>query len=110
MLTHTKFTSILKVIIENVQSSEDLRGIDIMSILQRVALWITKFHDATSFRLKIKFCALCDSFMDHPELLAIRRDNAARLAITDCIIEWAQELTGVGFPLPAIYLVFDLRI
>ena len=84
------------MIIENAQSCEDLRGTDIISILQRMALWITRLHDMTSFRLKIRFCALCDSFMEQPELFSVRRDNAARLAITDCIIEWAQELTGVG--------------
>ena len=78
------------------QSSEDLRGTDIISTLQRMAIWITRFHDMASIRLKIKFCALCDSFMDQPELFAVRRDNAARLAITDCIIEWSQELTGVS--------------
>ena len=84
------------MIIENAQSCEDLRGTDIISILQRMALWITRLHDMTSFRLKIRFCALCDSFMEQPELFSVRRDNAARLAITDCIIEWAQELTGVS--------------
>ncbi|KAJ3551785.1 hypothetical protein NM688_g4509 [Phlebia brevispora] len=87
-----QFTSILKVIVENVQSGEDLRGVDIISMLLRMAIWITRFHEVAPFRLKIRFCALCDSFLEQPELFA-RRDNTARISIADCILEWAQEVT-----------------
>lgn len=96
-LTHPQFTGILKVIIENAQSGDDLRGIDIISTLLRMAIWITRFHDPASFRLKIKFCALCDSFMDQPGLFAARRDSAARIGIADCIVDWAQDLAGVSY-------------
>ncbi|PSR92202.1 hypothetical protein PHLCEN_2v4732 [Hermanssonia centrifuga] len=86
-----QFTAIVKVIVENVQSGEDMRGIDITSTLLTVASYISRFNDTASYRLKVKFCSLCDSFLDQSESFSVRRDNGTRIGIADCIIEWAQE-------------------
>ena len=47
-------------------------------------------------RLKLKFCTMCDSFLDRSESFPVRKDNAARIGIADLIIEWTRELKNVS--------------
>lgn len=74
---------------------EEMRGIDIMSTFLKVATLLSQLHDPAAQRLKVKFCSMCDSFLDKSELFPVRKDNASRIGIADLIIEWAQELVGV---------------
>lgn len=75
---------------------EEMRGVDIMSTLMKVATLLGRLQDPAAQRLKIKFCSMCDSFLVKSELFPLRKDNALRIGIADQIIEWTQELVGVS--------------
>jgi hypothetical protein len=86
---------IVKVIVENAVSVEEMRSVDIMSMLLDVARMITRMNDLLAYRLRLKFCALCDSYFDHSESLSVRKDGALRAGIADFVIEWAQDPSSV---------------
>lgn len=88
-----QFTMILKVIIENAPSGEELRGMDVMATLCTVASLITRIVDSSTVRLKIKFCLLCDTYLDHSDSLSIRKDGLSRAGIADFVVEWPQDFT-----------------
>ncbi|EKM59988.1 uncharacterized protein PHACADRAFT_115378 [Phanerochaete carnosa HHB-10118-sp] len=86
-----QFTMILKVVIENAPSGEELRGMDVMSTLCTVASLITRINDSSTVRLKLKFCLLCDTYLDHSDSLSIRKDGLFRVGIADFVVEWPQD-------------------
>ena len=89
--TTPQFISIVKVIVENVPKGEEMKGIDMMSTLLTVAGLLTRLQDIIGNRLKLKFCALCDSFLDRADSFSLRKDNLSRVGIADLIIDWGQE-------------------
>ncbi|KAI0340881.1 hypothetical protein BDW22DRAFT_1485833 [Trametopsis cervina] len=91
-----QFISIVKVIIENVPDGEEMRGIDVTSTLLKVAGLLTRLQEPSVLRLKLKYCAMCDSFLDRSESFPVRRDNAARIGMADLITEWTRELSTVS--------------
>ncbi|OCH94514.1 hypothetical protein OBBRIDRAFT_722708 [Obba rivulosa] len=86
-----QYIVILKVIVDNVQNIEELRGVDLCSTMLIVAGLIRRFHIADSHKLKIKFCELCDSVFDRHETLVMRKDVSSRQKLADVIIEWTQD-------------------
>lgn len=86
-----QFISIVKVIIENIPKGEEMRGLDMMSTLLTVANLLTRLQDVVGNRLKLKFCSLCDSFLDRAGAFSIRKDSSSRIGIADLIIVWTQE-------------------
>ncbi|KAI0686496.1 hypothetical protein BC835DRAFT_1523052 [Cytidiella melzeri] len=86
-----QFMSIVKVIVDNVPDGEEMRSVDMTSIFLKVAALLSRLQDPSVLRLKLKFCSMCDSFLDRSESFPVRRDNAARIGIADLVIEWTRD-------------------
>ncbi|KAF8872759.1 hypothetical protein BD779DRAFT_1679537 [Infundibulicybe gibba] len=86
-----QFIAILKLLVENGHVPlEDVMSIDISSTLLTLATFIARFGGPTSFRVKMKFCLMCDTVCDRTDTLTLRKDNNARHHILDIIIQWMQ--------------------
>ncbi|PCH40763.1 hypothetical protein WOLCODRAFT_88808 [Wolfiporia cocos MD-104 SS10] len=90
-----QFLAIMKVLVENVQYLEEIRGMDLCQTLSVIAGFIGRFHAAISFRLRLKFCSLCETVFDQAETITMRKDSCSRQKIADIIIEWIQDPAGV---------------
>ncbi len=68
------------------------------AIFLKIAVLLTRSQsqDPAMTRLKLKFCSMCDSFLERSESFPVRKDNAARISIADHIIEWTRDLSNVG--------------
>ncbi|KAI0355329.1 hypothetical protein OH77DRAFT_1424817 [Trametes cingulata] len=90
-----QFIAILKVLLENSQGlAEDLRNTDIPSTLYTLATFIGRIDDpeASSLRLKLKFCQLCASvFSKSDPVLKRNKESTVRQGLVDIIIDWAQD-------------------
>lgn len=84
------------MLVENVQTTEEVRNIDVCPTLLTLACFIARFHDATSYRLRLKYCTLCDTVFEKNEIMSIRKDNEARQNIVDVVIEWIQDPATVS--------------
>lgn len=82
---------------------------DIMDALLKLAQQVTRFNDISGYRLKVKFCALCDGYLDHAESLSIRKNAALRVGIADYVVEWAQDPTAVSASLRGSFHPADAR-
>lgn len=95
-----QFLAILKVLSENANSlAEDLRIIDIPSLLYTLATFINKIDptDLTAARLKLKFCTLCNTVFSRNEPVIMRnKESTVRQSIVDIIIDWVEETTTVS--------------
>jgi hypothetical protein len=73
------------------QSPDDLLNVDVMAILLSFASFLSRFTDAACNRIRIKYCAMCDSALDRLDKLALRRDSSPRQNILDVILDWVQD-------------------
>ncbi|KAF8165773.1 hypothetical protein B0H34DRAFT_794124 [Crassisporium funariophilum] len=81
--------AILKLVSENTQVSlEDVMNIDMSSSMQTLANFIARFSGPSSYRIKIKYCVLCESACSRTDTLTIRKDSSARYGILDIILQW----------------------
>lgn len=67
---------------------EDASSLDVSPTLLGLASFITRFDSPESFRIKQKFCLLCDSVCGRTGNLSVRKDNDIRRNILDTVIEW----------------------
>ncbi|KAI8982739.1 hypothetical protein BD414DRAFT_515918 [Trametes punicea] len=90
-----QFIAILKVLLDSAQGiSEDLRSVDIPTTLYTLATFIGRIDDpeASSLRLKIKFCQLCASVFSKSDPVLMRnKESSVRQRVVDIIIDWVQE-------------------
>lgn len=63
-------------------------SIDVTSLMHQIAEIIDKYNQPAAYRIKIKFCGLCKSICDRPEILTLRKDDAARNHILDLVMKW----------------------
>ncbi|EGO02251.1 hypothetical protein SERLA73DRAFT_166724 [Serpula lacrymans var. lacrymans S7.3] len=92
--------SVLKSLVDNAQMPPDeALSIDLGSILHVLVGFISRFHDPASYRIRIKFCALCDSICDRTDTLTLRKDDLARNRILDIVMEWLQDPATIQFDL-----------
>ncbi|KAG5648701.1 hypothetical protein DXG03_000048 [Asterophora parasitica] len=90
-----QFIAVLKLLVENSHGTmEDVMSIDVSSTMSTLASFMTRFTGPPSFRLKTKFCAMCESVCNRTDTLAVRKDSSARHHILDIIIGWIQPTTG----------------
>lgn len=83
--------AVLKLLVENTHVPlEDVMSIDISSTMLALARFIARYSGTASFRVKIKFCIMCDSVCERADTLTLRKDTAARHEILDIIMEWIQ--------------------
>lgn len=67
---------------------EEVSNIEITPTLLGLATFITRFESPESFRIKQKFCSLCDCVSGRTGVLGVRKDNDIRRNILDTIVEW----------------------
>ena len=67
-----------------------------MSMLLEVARLTTQMTGLSAYRLRLKFCAVCDAYLEHADALSVRKDGALRVGIADYVIEWAQDPASVS--------------
>lgn len=89
-----QFLGILKVLVENVQYLEEIRGMELPITLSVIAGFIGRFHDIVSYRLRLKFCNMCESVFNQGETMAMRKDGNNRQKIVDIIVEWIQDTSS----------------
>ncbi|KAH9927288.1 uncharacterized protein B0H18DRAFT_1161603 [Fomitopsis serialis] len=86
-----QFLVILKVLVENDQYLEEIRSMDLGSTLAVIASFMGRFHDLNSYRLRLKFCSLCEGVFSQGESIAMRKDSSNRQKIADIVTEWIQD-------------------
>ena len=69
---------------------------DINTTLLALAESVARFNEASTHRIKIKYCGLCDSVCDRTDTLSFRKDTGDRHNILDIIMEWIQDPIGVS--------------
>jgi hypothetical protein len=84
---------VLKLLVENTQATlEGVMTIDISPTMLTLASFMARFEDSESFRLKIKFCVMCENVCDRTDTLTLRKDSWARHRILDMVIDWIQPI------------------
>lgn len=68
-------------------------AIDISPTMLTLASFMARFDDSESFRLKIKFCVMCENVCDRTDTLTLRKDSWARHRILDMVIDWMQPIS-----------------
>ncbi|KAF9226729.1 hypothetical protein BS17DRAFT_500836 [Gyrodon lividus] len=102
--------SVLKSLVENAQMPPDeALSIDLGSILHILVVFISRFTDPTSHRIRIKFCSLVDSICQRTDTLTLRKDDLSRNRILDIIMEWFQDPL-INMEADAIQLQYDLNM
>ncbi|KAI6152285.1 hypothetical protein BKA82DRAFT_4387651 [Pisolithus tinctorius] len=82
----------MKMLVDNAQSPPDeALSIDLGSILYLLAGFISRFDDLGAYRMRVKFCALCDSVCERNDTLTLRKDDMSRNRIVDILMEWFQD-------------------
>ncbi|KAI0638553.1 hypothetical protein C8Q77DRAFT_1047292 [Trametes polyzona] len=93
-----QFIAILKVLLESPQGlAEDMRSIDVPSTLYTLATFISRVDDseASTLRLKLKFCQLCGSVFSKPDpVLKRNKESTARQSLVDIIIDWVRDTSA----------------
>ncbi|KAG5638079.1 hypothetical protein H0H81_001929 [Sphagnurus paluster] len=98
-----QFIAVLKLLVENSHGTmEDVMSIDVSSTMLTLASFMSRFNGYTSFRLKTKFCVMCEIVCDRTNTLAVRKDSNARRDILNIIIGWIQPRTDGKGELPAV--------
>jgi hypothetical protein len=94
---YLKFIAVLKLLLEKAQAPlGDSLSSDISLTLSALACFITRFNTPACYRIKIKFCVLCDHVCEKTNTLTFRKDQAPRHDILDLIMEWIQDPANVG--------------
>jgi hypothetical protein len=89
--------SILKHLFDRLESAPEAThvAVDISHLLLQLARFL---HDSpislTSTRIKIKFCALCDSLFARADVFILKKSTQVRNTLLDSIVQW------VGVPPP----------
>ncbi|KAG2156346.1 hypothetical protein DEU56DRAFT_231415 [Suillus clintonianus] len=101
--------SVLKSLVENAQMPPDeALSIDLGSILHVLVGFISRFSDPVSYRIRVKFCALCDSICQRTDTLTLRKDDLSRNRIIDIVMDWFQDpLSNIDFD--AIQFQYELN-
>jgi hypothetical protein len=94
---YVKFIAVLKLLLEKAQAPlGDSLSSDISSTLSALARFITRFNTPACYRIKIKFCVLCDHVCEKTNTLTFRKDQSPRHDILDLVMEWIQDPANVG--------------
>ncbi|CAL1700085.1 unnamed protein product [Somion occarium] len=85
------FIPIATVLSENVKNVQDIHGVDMGATLHTLADFIRRFQGTSGYRLKTRFCALCETVFDPKTCVSPRKDNSSRQTIAEFIIEWVAD-------------------
>lgn len=70
---------------------DEALSIDLGSILHVLVRFISRFSDPVSYRIRVKFCALCESICERTDTLTLRKDDLSRNRIVDIVMHWFQD-------------------
>ena len=63
-------------------------NVDMSPSMQMLATFLARFSGPASYRIKIKYCILCESVCNRTDTLTIRKDSPARYIILDILLLW----------------------
>ncbi|EIN11059.1 hypothetical protein PUNSTDRAFT_51619 [Punctularia strigosozonata HHB-11173 SS5] len=90
-----QFIATFKLLLDNPNAKpEELLTFDSGATLSALAAFIARIDDPATFKIKVKFCALCESISARAETLAVRKDFTCH-DVLDVIIEWIQEPASI---------------
>jgi hypothetical protein len=72
-------------------------NVDMSSSMQMLAIFLARFSGPTSYRIKIKYCILCESVCSRMDTLTIRKDSPARYIILDILLIWMSQKVRLPF-------------
>ncbi|TDL29911.1 hypothetical protein BD410DRAFT_780416, partial [Rickenella mellea] len=91
-----QFVAVLKLAVDRVDSLAEsvFDNVDLGQTLLSLAKFIDRFTAASSLRVKVKFCAFCDSALARSDSFGLRRDDKLRQSLLEAIVEWIQPSTS----------------
>jgi hypothetical protein len=81
--------------LENAQAQDQVLTIDMTPTLYSLATFINSFDNVPAYRIRLKFCALCDSVFSRPDMLRKDSTSSHRQKILDILLGWIQDPTLV---------------
>ncbi|KAI0306901.1 hypothetical protein B0F90DRAFT_1915023 [Multifurca ochricompacta] len=67
--------AVLKLMVENAQAQDEVLTVDMTPTLYSLATFVNGFDNIPAYRIRLKFCALCDSVFSRPDML--RKDSTS---------------------------------
>jgi len=86
---------VLKLMVENAQAQDEVLTVDMTPTLYSLATFINSFNNVPAYRIRFKFCALCDSVFSRPDMLRKDSTSSHRQKILDILLGWIQDPTLV---------------
>jgi neurofibromin 1 len=86
---------VLKLMVENAQGQYEVLKVDMTPALYSLATFINVFNNLPAYRIRLKFCALCDSVFSRPDMLRKDSTSSHRQKILDILLGWIQDPTLV---------------
>ena len=90
-----KCVGVLKLMVENAQAQHEVLTVDMTPTLYSLATFINSFDNLPAYRIRLKFCALCDSVFSRPDMLRKDSTSSHRQKILDILLGWTQDPTLV---------------
>ena len=81
--------------VENAQAQDEVLTVDMTPTLYSLATFINTFENIPAYRIRLKFCALCDSVFSRPDMLRKDSTSSHRQKILDILLGWIQDPTSV---------------
>jgi len=81
--------------VENAQAQHEVLTVDMTPTLYSLATFINSFDNLPAYRIRLKFCALCDSVFSRPDMLRKDSTSSHRQKILDILLGWIQDPTLV---------------
>ena len=72
-------------------------NVDMSPSMQMLATFLARFSGPASYRIKIKYCILCESVCSRTDTLTIRKDSPARYIILDILLLWMSPRVRLPF-------------
>ncbi len=75
-----QFLAVLKLLVDRADSPSDdvLGNADLSQTLLSLTSFIERFSEASSLRLKVKFCAFCENALARSDAFRLRKDESVR--------------------------------
>ncbi|KAF8270977.1 hypothetical protein EI94DRAFT_1797570 [Lactarius quietus] len=90
--------AVLKLMVENAQAQDEVLTVDMTPTLYSLATFINTFDSIPAYRIRLKFCALCDSVFSRPDMLRKDSTSSHRQKILDILLGWIQDPTSTEDP------------
>jgi len=81
--------------VENAQAQDEVMTVDMTPTLYSLATFMNSFENIPVYRIRLKFCALCDSVFSRPDMLRKDSTSSHRQKILDILLGWIQDPTLV---------------